>query len=219
MPYGQGDLLCPVVRFGGGVGGGHSKLRRPRDWAGPGFCSQGEGGCHRRAPLPPASKDVPGAGNPLSLGPLRGSGGWGSGRGCRREGVPRPPGSPARSAGGRCRTMAGSGAPRFVRRAVQTAASSGRHGYGTRRLRAPRGLQAEPRAALQRLRAWLGRGSWPQLGRPGTGAGGQGRVLGRSSVRVSKRIRYSAAQPPARGAHRGGAGGRRGWGGDEGLEA
>lgn len=194
----------PSSSLCGGGGGGHSKLRRPRDWAGPGFRSQGEGGCHRRAPLPPASKEVPGeGGNPLSLGPLCVAG-VGSGRGCRREGVSRPaPGSPARSAGGRGRTMAGSGAPRFVRRAAQTAASSGRHGDGTRRLRAPRGLQAEPRAALPRLRARLGRGSWPQRGRPGTGAGGRagrpGRVLCRSSARVSKRIRYSATQPPAPG--------------------
>ena len=65
MPFGQGELLCPVVRFVVGGGGGHSKLRRPRDWAGPGFRSQGEGGCHRRAPLPPASKEVPGEGGTL----------------------------------------------------------------------------------------------------------------------------------------------------------
>lgn len=58
-------------------------------------------------------------------------------------------GVPARLAGGgRGRTMAGSGAPRFVQRAAQTAASSGRHGDGPRRLRAPRGLHAGPRAAL-----------------------------------------------------------------------
>ena len=77
-----------------GGGGGHSKLRRPRDWAGPGFRSQGEGGCHRRAPLPPASKEVPGGGEPSEPGTFVCRGEVGSGRGCRREGVPRPPGVP-----------------------------------------------------------------------------------------------------------------------------
>lgn len=63
---------------------------------------------------------------------------------------------------GRDGTMAGSGAPRFVLSAVQTAASSSHHGDRTRRLRAPSSNQAGLRAALPRLPVPLGRGSHPQ---------------------------------------------------------
>lgn len=115
-------------------------------------------------------------------GSARGGRGGGGGAGRGRRAVfpappsPRPPLSPGsqRSAGGRGRTMAGSGAPRFVRPAARTAASSGRHGDRARRLGAPRGLQARPRGALPGLGALLGRGARPRQGRPGRGAGGRG---------------------------------------------
>lgn len=94
----------------------------------------------------------------------------------------RPRRGPRLGGGGRGRTMAGSGAPRFVRRAAQTAASSGRHGDGSWRLRAPRGLQTQPWGALPGLGALLGGGPRPRPGRPGTGR----RELGSGMGHVSR---------------------------------
>lgn len=107
------------------------------------------------------------------------------------------PGGPGAQRGGRGRTMAGSGARRFVRglRAAQTAASSGRHGDGPRRLRAPRGLQARPGNALLGLRSLLGQGSLARQGRPGRA---------RTAVRAAgARVGRAVAELPAGAVQRG----------------
>lgn len=145
----------------------------------------------------------------LSRGPWRRGGGWGQLGGLGlAEAEPGPAGGagvpatatpqvPARS-GGRCRTMAGSGAPRFVRRAAQTAASSSRHGDGSRRLRAPHGLQARPRDALPGLSALLGEGLRLGQGWPGKGCG----QLGGVGAGLRGAMGHAVAQPPALAAHR-----------------
>ena len=193
-------------------------MGRPRDWAGAGIPQSRRGRVSPAGPLPSASKELPWRKEEAREGPSEpGTFGLGVRAGLRAGGWVFPaPGVPARSAGGRGRTMAGSGAPRFVRRAAQTAASSGRHGDGTRRLRAPRGLQAEPRAALPGLRARLGGGSRPPRGRPGRGAGGwagrPGRVRAPSSARVFKRMGRRRPRPLPWVHTAGLRGAMRGWG-------
>lgn len=150
-PWGEGEGVWGL-RLRGGVSG----------TVGRGLCAPvvGVGVGWRARPRPALAELGGGLGSTVETGDegcCRSSPGAGLGAPRSRPGVARAggdlarggPGVPARSAGGgRGRTMAGSGAPRFVRRAAQTAASSGRHGDGPRRLRAPRGLQAGPRAAL-----------------------------------------------------------------------
>lgn len=198
MPYGPGDLLCPVVRFGGSVEVTAGEAIRETG-RGRGSAVKVRGVVTGGPPAPSIQGEVPeGEGNPLSLGPLRGSGGWGSGRGCRREGVPRPQGPRrARRAGAAAQWQeaglravpAGGADRRFLRPPwVRDPASPG---------------AAQPQASLgcpPETRAWLGRGHG-HTGKARYRRRGPGQVLGRSSVRVSKRIRYSAAQPPAQGAH------------------
>lgn len=141
----------PRVRAEAG-GGGTPGWAEARVCGSPGRAEAGVWG------FPGREAGIPGAGwrGPGREGGVRLPGGLGAVLG------PALPGVPALSGGGRGRTMAGSGAPRFVRRAAQTAASSGRHGDRTRCLRTPSGLQAGPRVALPGLGALLGRGSYPR---------------------------------------------------------
>lgn len=89
--------------------------------------------------------------------------------GALRGGGVTDPAPPTPASPGRDCTMTGSGAPRFVLSAVQTAASSSHYGDRTRRLRAPSDSQTGLRAALPKLPVPLGRGSHPQHREPGRG--------------------------------------------------
>lgn len=191
------------------------------------FRGQDEGDCHPQVPLPrpqhPGSS--PGGGRRGTRGagifaPGVGPGGQSGAAGWRvfPARVPRPPNPRsrrARRAGAAAQWQEAGLRALSGGRATQTGASSGRHGDGTRRLRAPRGLQAEPRAALPGLGARRGRGSRPRRGRPGTGAGCRAGGRGGRALpppRASKRIGHAAAQSLPWAHTAAGRGQARGWG-------